>query len=899
MAKFQSVCLISVGAEGAMGSRIYESFPVVLGRSPENQIGIVDIGISRTHLEIAVKNGKITIKDLGSSNGTYLRGEKIPVQVSTPYKPGDLIELGSNKIPLTIQIFEKAFETTQVKTANLSGEELQEVSSLVLAARAEARRLTDLLLAQQELAEAASKKHYKEVVASAQAKAEELLGAAAAQAEEVIQQGQNEKIQTIQGAAKDARYQADLVIQQANLEAQAIAKNLIESGQFEAARLKTEALADVEKQMDEGLELLARTRESAEQELALLESKMRTAVEAERAQILSVAEHQVARQLQQAQEQGEVEVQRLTEQTAAVLQEQRETANRQIALETSLILELKNETTRLHSEIVHAYQLEVERGEEAAQELRRQTEEEISARANQSQELLKTAVEKSARMLADAERTSTESLLNSERKSAAILRVAQDESSSLLAKTQLDIVAQFEAHQAELKQLREKTQDELAIVQAETLAASKELEILEIKIAETSPDLDLLQKKLTEVSQDLVQKEQMAAALSQSFSSAEAALNAAENNKNQLAREIVDAQKHLADLVMSQNARQQDFESRHKKQEAELTESAAQVRDELTAYRTKEMEQIDRIKLQELQELSELRLAEGKRIDRHRGEIISELLKTVEAHFLNHLRSHLPPNYKWDDVSKPLHQEVRAQLEETVYLLSRKEHGVAEEVQMTKSQAKIALRWKRAAAGVAALFAALLIIPWTRAPIMTVIGLHSVENASQQFSKEMSAERDRRYQPEKTRSWKDNYTDLVLYTEGYTQMKLDEKSQDKWISDLHKYLYKKLRVDEDSIVKIVSLEAALVSSLSEQAGQIHPDYVTEKTAKMRQTEGENVKELIKFIGGQTNYDQFQKFSQDYYYNEYLLRLPAANSEKPKSEQTPDSTDESSSLNEGI
>jgi hypothetical protein len=312
MAKFQSVCLISVGAEGALGSRIYESFPVVLGRSPENQIGIVDLGISRTHLEIAVKNGKITIQDLGSSNGTYLRGEKIPAQVSTPYKPGDLIELGSNKVPLTIQIFEKAFEVTQVKTANLSGEELQEVSSLVSSARAETKRLTDLMHAQQELAEAASQKHYKEIIANAQAKAEELLGAAAAQAEEVIQQAQNEKVQVIQSAAKDARYQADLVIQQANLEAQAIAKNLIESGQIEAAKFKTEALADVKKQTDEGLELLARTRESAEQDLALLESKMRTAVDTERAQVLSVAEHQVARQLQQAKEQGEVELNRHT-----------------------------------------------------------------------------------------------------------------------------------------------------------------------------------------------------------------------------------------------------------------------------------------------------------------------------------------------------------------------------------------------------------------------------------------------------------------------------------------------------------------------------------------------------------------------------------------------------------
>ncbi len=76
-------------------------FPIYEGK---NQIGksaakaeivlTTDTTISNPHTLILVRNNKIFIKDLSSTNGTYLNGEDLDPDVSVPLKDGDVFELG-------------------------------------------------------------------------------------------------------------------------------------------------------------------------------------------------------------------------------------------------------------------------------------------------------------------------------------------------------------------------------------------------------------------------------------------------------------------------------------------------------------------------------------------------------------------------------------------------------------------------------------------------------------------------------------------------------------------------------------------------------------------------------------------------------------------------------------
>jgi DNA-binding winged helix-turn-helix (wHTH) protein len=65
----------------------------MLGRAPDAGVWIDALGVSRNHARITVAGQDATVEDLGSKNGTFVRGERI----TSPYRlaDGDQIRLGS------------------------------------------------------------------------------------------------------------------------------------------------------------------------------------------------------------------------------------------------------------------------------------------------------------------------------------------------------------------------------------------------------------------------------------------------------------------------------------------------------------------------------------------------------------------------------------------------------------------------------------------------------------------------------------------------------------------------------------------------------------------------------------------------------------------------------------
>ena len=64
----------------------------LIGRDPEATIRIDIGGVSRRHARITVDGADVTLEDLGSKNGTYLRGRR--VQKPTRLAHGDEIRIG-------------------------------------------------------------------------------------------------------------------------------------------------------------------------------------------------------------------------------------------------------------------------------------------------------------------------------------------------------------------------------------------------------------------------------------------------------------------------------------------------------------------------------------------------------------------------------------------------------------------------------------------------------------------------------------------------------------------------------------------------------------------------------------------------------------------------------------
>jgi pSer/pThr/pTyr-binding forkhead associated (FHA) protein len=78
------------------GRRVeFEKGRVVLGRGRQVDLQLEDPNVSRRHAVIYWENGRLFVKDLGSTNGTLLNGR--PVK-SGPLSRGDVISVGGNEI---------------------------------------------------------------------------------------------------------------------------------------------------------------------------------------------------------------------------------------------------------------------------------------------------------------------------------------------------------------------------------------------------------------------------------------------------------------------------------------------------------------------------------------------------------------------------------------------------------------------------------------------------------------------------------------------------------------------------------------------------------------------------------------------------------------------------------
>src|SRR3989304_1770602 len=68
-----------------------EGRAIVVGRAVTSDLPICDPTVSRRHAEVTLANGGVSVKDLGSSNGTYINGTQISESTAGD---GDIVTFG-------------------------------------------------------------------------------------------------------------------------------------------------------------------------------------------------------------------------------------------------------------------------------------------------------------------------------------------------------------------------------------------------------------------------------------------------------------------------------------------------------------------------------------------------------------------------------------------------------------------------------------------------------------------------------------------------------------------------------------------------------------------------------------------------------------------------------------
>lgn len=106
-----------------------------LGRSPENDIQVEGVSVSRKHARLSQKEGKFFIKDLKSKNGIFINGNKMDPDIAYEIEPGQLVSLGRIAISIIEDIPEHMFSLhdTIGFTEEMREDELQLLDAMDIA----------------------------------------------------------------------------------------------------------------------------------------------------------------------------------------------------------------------------------------------------------------------------------------------------------------------------------------------------------------------------------------------------------------------------------------------------------------------------------------------------------------------------------------------------------------------------------------------------------------------------------------------------------------------------------------------------------------------------------------------------------------------------------------------
>lgn len=93
----------------------------VVGRKSDCALRIPTADVSRQHCEIKVLDDEITVRDLGSANGTYVNGKRIAEAI---LKPGDELAIGPAKFFVQVNGEPAEFEPPEESGTDSGGSDV-------------------------------------------------------------------------------------------------------------------------------------------------------------------------------------------------------------------------------------------------------------------------------------------------------------------------------------------------------------------------------------------------------------------------------------------------------------------------------------------------------------------------------------------------------------------------------------------------------------------------------------------------------------------------------------------------------------------------------------------------------------------------------------------------------
>ena len=456
---------------------------------------------------------------------------------------------------------------------------------------------------------------------------------------------------------------------------------------------------------------------------------------------------------------------------------------------------------------------------------------ELNKSSLQAQQIISEAKKQAESILEKARKSHQQRIDEVNLQAEKILNDSRDLSAKMRKDFELEM-KQMEDNERSNLQLKLKSEQE-AIIEAEFKLRSLESKSAKIR-EDNEKQLANIQNKLQAQEQEFKVIESSKGEISQQL-----------KNIEQKNAKIEDLKKQLEEQSLSLKLERDNLNNEIAKHQAQIKDQRESMERELKAHHIHLEEDFAKQKLAQQEKLESWLQEEMKVWQKNKEEqILSFNIKTQEflAKFLN------------EKFQARLDTNTLASVEEQV-------SKIAVEV-FLQTQSKIK-NSKKSPAKVFIQYA-------TLAVFVFILGLYLSPQVLQQNNSTYMADKINQAREksnfvhlEQSSNYKSNYTDNVLYTSLFAELKLNKEVEQQWILKLNHFFLQELSLSDEAIVDYVRLESAMVTDLLEQKKMLFPKKMQEQIALMRQTEASYEEKLISLLGNEANLSKLKKFEADF------------------------------------